>query len=91
MMVQRYGAMAPYYWHLDQPRDSAYDFYRTGSSRSAIKVLVHPPNQWQEIAQAAMTGAIRALAGEVSKSYIAVHRDSYEDVARLVAWEGAVR
>lgn len=87
LMQSRYGDQAQYHWHLDRPKDSAYDFYRTGDGRGVIKVRT-APGEWREISEVAMTGAIKALAQEVSKTYIVVHGESYADVSRLL---GSIR
>ncbi|MHB2019907.1 MAG: HD domain-containing protein [Candidatus Xenobia bacterium] len=83
-MTERYGDNARYYCHFDRPSDSAYDFYRAGAGKPTIQVLV-APGETREISQAAMTGAIRALAHEVSRSYVVVCEESKAEVEQVLA------
>ncbi|HEY4002358.1 MAG TPA: HD domain-containing protein [Candidatus Xenobia bacterium] len=85
LMDKRYGEMAGYYWHLDRPHDSAYDFYRSGHGKDVIRVKSN--GGWAEISEAAMTGAIRALAQEVSKTWLCVAPECHADVLAVLGMD----
>lgn len=65
-----YGERTSHYFHVDRPSDTAYDFYTASPGTHVIRVLMQPPNHWEEISKVAQTQAVRALSQEVTRAYV---------------------
>lgn len=85
LVQRRHGSAVDYYFHLDHPTDTAYDYYMAEEGKPAIRVVTHPPHGWEEISEVTQTQAVRALARIVTRAYLLVPEDCVEQAQALVA------
>jgi HD superfamily phosphohydrolase len=89
-IVERaYGEAAPYYFHLDRPAGSAYDYYTAAPDKPVIRVLTGASGQqWEEISQVTQTQAVRALGQVVTRACVLLPASCADDARRVLNANG---